>query len=173
MFIDKIFKNKTNNTQIEESKEVCDLKTCPLYLKNIDELLQISPDEYILKENITLVRVNEEIYVYRNSHFELLKEPLSIIAKRNLNERLGSQISNYIDTIRELIMETSLKGEGYISLLNYNFHINDILNYGFDKFIEALQSDGSEFEVKKTVRKRYGWYSEEAIKEIDIEIKWL
>lgn len=66
MFIDKIFKNKTNNTQIEDSKEVCDLKTCPLYVKNIDELFQIDSDEYILKENITLVRVDEEIYIYKN-----------------------------------------------------------------------------------------------------------
>lgn len=173
MFIDKIFKNKTNDNKIEETQEVYDLKTCPLYVKNIDELLQISPDEYILKENITLVRVNEEIYVYKNSHFELLKEPLSVIAKRNLNERLESQISNYIDTIREIIMEASLKGKGYISLLNYNFHINDILNYGFDKFIEALQSDGSKFEVIQTTRRRYGFYSEKEIEEADIKIKWL
>lgn len=171
MFIDKIFKNKTNNAKIEEFKEIYDLKTCPLYVKNIDELLQISSDEYILKENITLVRVNEGIYVYRDSHFELLKEPLSTIAKRNLNEKLESQIINYVDTIRGLIMESSLKVEGDISLLNYNFHINDILNYGFDKFIEALQSDGSKFEVTQGMCTNYGHFGER--KEVDIKIKWL
>lgn len=103
--------------------------------------------------------------------FELLKEPLSTIAKRNLNEKLESKIINYIDEIRILIMNASLNTEGYISLLNYNFSINDILSYGFDKFIEILQSDGSKFEVTQEMRTVYGYFGDR--EKVDIKIKWL
>lgn len=171
MFINKIFKNKVNNTEIEQPKEACRLKTCPLYVNNIEELLQISSDEYILKENRTLVRVDEGIYIYKNGRFELLKEPLSTIAKRNVNRELESKIINYIDEIRTLIINDSLNTMGYISLLNYNFSIDDIINYGFDKFVEILQSDGSNFEVTQENCTIYGHYGQ--ITKVDIKIKWM
>ena len=121
MFIDKIFKRKAK----EEVKEECSLKSCPMCVNNIDELLQIDSDEYILKENETLVRIGEEIYIYRNNEFKL----------------------------------------------HYNFSIEYILNYGFEKFVKILQSDGSKFEVVKKTETLYG-YTFREIDRVDIEIKW-
>lgn len=165
MFIDKIFKSKIK----EVAKEECVLKSCPMCVNNIDELLQIYSDEYILKENETLVRIGEEIYIYRNNKFELLKEPLSIIAKQNLDDKLEHQIIDYVDQIRRIIMNSSLNAKGSISLLDYNFSIDDILNYGFEKFVKILQSDGSKFEVVKETAGMLG-YSLKPI--VDIKIKW-
>lgn len=167
MFINKIFKRKAK----EEIKEEHSLKSCPTCVNNIDELLQIDSDEYILKENETLVRIGEEIYIYRNNEFELLKEPLSIIAKKNLDDKLEHQIIDYVDQIRIIIMGSSLNAKGSISLLHYNFSIDDILNYGFEKFVKILQSDGSEFEVVKESETLYGCTFRE-IDRVDIKIKW-
>lgn len=171
MFINKIFKRKTKEVAKEEIKEECGLKFCPMCVNNIDELLQIDSDEYILKENETLVRIDEEIYIYRNNEFELLKEPLSIIAKKNLDDKLERQIIDYVDQIRRIIMGSSLNAKGSISLLHYNFSIDDILNYGFEKFVKILQSDGSEFEVVKESETLYGCTFRE-IDRVDIKIKW-
>lgn len=171
MFINKIFKRKAKEVVKEEVKEERNLKSCPMCVNNIDELLQIYSDEYILKENETLVRIGEEIYIYRNNEFELLKEPLSIIAKKNLDDKLEHQIIDYVDQIRRIIMGSSLNAEGYISLLHYNFSIDDILNYGFEKFVKILQSDGSEFEVVKESETLHG-YNFRQIDRVDIKIKW-
>lgn len=169
MFINKIFKNKKDNTETEG--EIHDLKVCPLYVSSKDELLQINTDEYILKENTTLVRVGEEIYLYTNNDFKLLKEPLSTIAKRNLNEKLESKIISYVDEIRTLIINASLNTQGYIFLRYYNFPIQDILNYGFEKFTKLLQSDGSNFDITQEMSTNYGCFGER--EELDIKIKWL
>lgn len=171
MLINKIFKRKAKEGLKEEVKEECNLKSCPMCVNNIDELFQIDSDEYILKENETLVRIGEEIYIYRNNEFELLKEPLSVIAKKNLDDKLEHQIIDYVDQIRRIIMGSSLNAKGSISLLHYNFSIDDILNYGFEKFVKILQSDGSEFEVVKESETLYGCTFRE-IDRVDIKIKW-
>lgn len=171
MLINKIFKRKAKEGLKEEVKEECNLKSCPMCVNNIDELFQIDSDEYILKENETLVRIGEEIYIYRNNEFELLKEPLSIIAKKNLDDKLERQIIDYVDQIRRIIIGSSLNAKGSISLLHYNFSIDDILNYGFEKFVKILQSDGSEFEVVKESETLYGCTFRE-IDRVDIKIKW-
>lgn len=165
MFIDKIFKKKDKNIETNS------LKSCPMQLNNIDELFKIYPDEYILKENETLVRIDRDIYIYKNNTFELLQEPISTMSKRVLDKNLKSEMIDYVDQIRRLILNHSLNNKNNISLLDYNFCINDILNYGLEDFIKMLESDNSEFQVVKekgTVYTAYGLPREQE----DIIIKW-
>lgn len=148
----KILKRKQTNCKDKTKLNEVELKLCPMSVDNEEALLQIEPDEYILKDNETLVRVNNDIYMYKNNGFELLKEPLSEIVKKRVLANLNKEMMENVDTIRNIISECSSKSKNEINLNYYNFNTRNIFNYGVDKFQELLNSDGSEFILLKNRR---------------------